>query len=81
MQTTYLDFEKPLEELDKRSLALSQMENRSAKEQVLLDKLQHDVRQCEKKIFGRTVRACEVPRHPGGRSRSPAWQDGGSEST
>ena len=52
MQTTYLDFEKPLEELDKRSLALSQMENRSAKEQVLLDKLQHDVRQCEKQIFG-----------------------------
>lgn len=51
MQTTYLDFEKPLEELDKRSLALSQMENRSAKEQVLLEKLQHDVRQCEKQVF------------------------------
>ena len=36
MQTTYLDFELPLEELDKQVSTLSQVETRSAQQQTEL---------------------------------------------
>lgn len=52
MQTTYLDFEKPLEELDKQIDKLVQVETRSAEQQAELAKLEEQLRQHEAKLFG-----------------------------
>ena len=51
MQTTYLDFERPLEELDKQVYALSQLENRSEQQQTELAALEERLRQCEAEVF------------------------------
>ena len=52
MQTTYLDFEKPLEELDKQVNKLIQVETRSAEQQAELAELEEQLRQHESKLFG-----------------------------
>ena len=52
MQTTYLDFEKPLEELDKQVDKLVQVETRSAEQQAELAELEEQLRQHEAKLFG-----------------------------
>ncbi len=52
MQTTYLDFEKPLEELDKQVDQLVQVETRSAEQQAELAELEEQLRQREAKLSG-----------------------------
>ena len=50
MQTTYLDFERPLEELDKQVSTLSQVETRSAQQQTELAALEEQLRQRETEV-------------------------------
>ena len=52
MQTAYLDFEKPLEELDKQVDQLVQVETRSAEQQAELAALEEQLRQREAKLSG-----------------------------
>ena len=51
MQTTYLDFEQPLEELDKQVQYLTQLEIRSAAQQTELAALEEQLRQRETEVF------------------------------
>ena len=51
MQTTYLDFEQPLEELDKQAQYLTQLEIRSAAQQTELAALEKQLRQRETEVF------------------------------
>ncbi len=51
MQTTYLDFEQPLEELDKQVQYLTQLEIRSAAQQTELAALEKQLRQRETEVF------------------------------
>ena len=51
MQTTYLDFEQPLEELDKQVQHLTQLEIRSAAQQTELAALEEQLRQRETEVF------------------------------
>ena len=51
MQTTYLDFEQPLEELDKQAQYLTQLEIRSAAQQTELAALEEQLRQRETEVF------------------------------
>ncbi len=51
MQTTYLDFEQPLEELDNQVQYLTQLEIRSAAQQTELAALEEQLRQRETEVF------------------------------
>ena len=51
MQTTYLDVEQPLEELDKQVQYLTQLEIRSAAQQTELAALEEQLRQRETEVF------------------------------
>ena len=66
MQTTYLDFEHPLEELDKQVSALSQLENWSAQQQTELDALEEQLRQREAEVFTALSpwQRVQLSRHP-----------------
>ncbi|MEW6297974.1 MAG: acetyl-CoA carboxylase carboxyl transferase subunit alpha, partial [Thermodesulfobacteriota bacterium] len=52
MQTTYLDFEKPLMDLDKRLDVLRRLETRSPAEEAELRELEGRCRQQEAAIYG-----------------------------
>ena len=66
MQTTYLDFEHPLEELDKQVQALSQLDNRSKQKQTELAALEDQLRQCEAEVFSTLSpwQRVQLSRHP-----------------
>lgn len=52
MQTTYLDFEKPLEALDRRVHELTQLDDRSDRQQAELAGLEDQLRRREAEVFG-----------------------------
>ena len=66
MQTTYLDFEHPLEELDKQVSALSQLDNRSARQQTELAALEAQLQQREAEVFTALSpwQRVQLSRHP-----------------
>ena len=66
MQTTYLDFERPLEELDKQVQALDQLDNRSARQQTALTALEERLRQREAEVCSALSpwQRVQLSRHP-----------------
>ena len=66
MQTTYLDFEKPLEEPDRRADELRQLVGRSDAQQSELDRLEDEIHGCEAKIFDSLSpwQRVQLSRHP-----------------
>ena len=66
MQTTYLDFEHPLEALDKQVSALGQSDNRSEQQQTALAALEDQLRQCEAEVFSALSpwQRVQLSRHP-----------------
>ncbi len=66
MQTTYLDFERPLEELDTQVSALRQLENRSEQQQTALAALEEQLRQREAEVFSALSpwQRVQLSRHP-----------------
>ncbi len=66
MQTTYLDFEQPLEELDKQVQHLTQLEIRPAAQQTELAALEEQLRQRETEVFAALSpwQRVQLSRHP-----------------
>ena len=66
MQTTYLDFEKPLEELDRRADELRQLVDRSDAQQSELGRLEDEIHRYEAEIFGSLSawQRVQLSRHP-----------------
>lgn len=66
MQTTYLDFEKPLEELDRRADELRQLVGRSDVQQTELGRLEDEILGYEAEIFGSLSawQRVQLSRHP-----------------
>ena len=66
MQTTYLDFEKPLEALDRRTDELRQLPSRSDAQQAELDGLKAKIRACEAEVFDSLSawQRVQLSRHP-----------------
>ena len=66
MQTTYLDFEKPLEELDRRADELRQLVGRSDAQQSELGRLEDEIHGYEAEIFGSLSawQRVQLSRHP-----------------
>ena len=66
MQTTYPDFEKPLEELDRRADELRQLVDRSDAQQSELGRLEDEIHGYEAEIFGSLSawQRVQLSRHP-----------------